>query len=656
MQTPPRSTLSFSEVRGHTLVLEAAAGPSRERLLQQVVAEAGTASNAHVFNADINEAGPWTGLQQLLRNMLPRLRAEAPDLLEKHAYELEHILPELDGKLAQGRLSLTDSTPAPERVRSYPIDRAFRLLHGCVDLMLSWRERIDGAPWVLAFDAADRAGALVMRFFAELSRRYADGDALTLLLAISPGQGETLRGRLGEQCPVMHAVLDLPHEAPPAVDPDQQGQEARELESRIHGRQNAEMYLPRLISLWSRSRTPERALRWHCLALSLYNHHGYYEDALTFARPILEDLDSAIANNGKFSRWDIIAGLFNALVATGEPEKAHDLVFHEAYSKITEPNDLVSICYSLSMMHARFLKKPDFTLAEQFLERARDAVERCTLPDDEKHFLTVFNLNGLALIRHRQGRPDEAIKLCREGFDHLRRNLHQERHRLHRSVLLYNIAQVNMSIRAYEDALHNYSAAIEMDPHYSEYFNERGSVYLRIDRLEEAVADYLRAIELSPPYREVWTNLGQAWRRMQKWSDAIHAYSKALELDPTQVLPRVGRAQAHEALGHIQEAIEDYSAALALDSQQALVWANRASLHFEADQLAEAAADLDRAIDLAPGTADLFQNRGLAREQLGRLREASEDFRQYLVLSPAAEDRDEVEARLAALDARLQAA
>ncbi|RKH68964.1 tetratricopeptide repeat protein [Corallococcus aberystwythensis] len=656
MQTTPRSTLSFSEVRGHTVVLEAMPGSSREGLLKQLVAEAGTASNAHVFSADMNEAGPWTGLQQLLRAMLPRLRAEAPDLLERHAQELEHILPELDGQLTQGRISLTDSTPVTERVRSYPMDRAFRLLHGCVDLMVAWQQRIDSAPWVLAFDATDRAGALVTRFFAELSRRYADGDGLSLLLAVSPGQAGALRERVGEKRPVQHAVVELPHEAPAAVDPDQQGQEAQELEARIKDRTSAEMYMPRLISLWSRSRTPERALRWHCLALSLYNHHGYYEDALTFARPILEDLDFAIANNGRFSRWDIIAGLFNALVATGEPQKAHDLVFHEAYSKVTEPNDLVSICYSLSMMHARFLKKPDFALAEQFLERAQDAVKRCTLPEDDKHFLTVFNLNGLALIRHRQGRSDEAITLCREGFEHLQRHLHQERHRLHRSVLLYNIAQVNMSIRSYEDALLNYSAAIEMDPHYSEYFNERGSVFLRMNRMDEAVADYLHAIELSPPYQEVWTNLGQAWRRMQRWEDALTAYSKALELDPAQVLPRVGRAQAHEALGHLQEAIADYSVALTLDGQQPLVWANRASLHFEANQFPEAAADLDRAIALTPATADLYQNRALAREALGQWREAGEDYRQYLALASTAEDRGEVEARLVALDEQLRAA
>ncbi|MDC0710010.1 tetratricopeptide repeat protein [Stigmatella sp. ncwal1] len=656
MHEDPRQPLSYSALRGHTVLLEAPPGNSRSALLENFVAQAGASSNAQVFSSNMDEAGPWTGLQGLLRGMLPRLRAEAPDLVERHAYELEQILPELLGQLLQSQVSLTDSVPLTERVRSYPIDRAYRLLHGCVDLMAAWQQRIDRAPWVLAFDHADRAGALVVRFFAELTRRHVGRMEVSLLLAVAPGQAQSLRARLGESIPVKHLDVALPHEAPPALDPDQQGHEALELEKRITDRKGAEIHMPRLISLWRNSRTPERALRWHCMALSLYNHHGYYEDALTYALPLLEDLERAITCGGNFSRWDIVSGLFNALVATGQPERAHQLVFDEAYSKITDPNQRVSICYSLSMLHARFLKNPDFTLAEQFLERAQDAVQHSTLPDDEKHFLTVFNFNGLALIRHRQGRAAEAVKLCREGFEHLQRNLHLERHRLHRSVLLYNIAQVNMSTRAYEEALRNYSTAIEMDPHYSEYFNERGSVFLRMDRLEEAVADYQRAIALSPPYREVWTNLGQALRRMGRWEDAIAAYSKAIDLDPAQVLPRVGRAQAHEALGHDREAIEDYSTALALDSQQPLVWANRAALHYEAERLAEAVADLSKAIALAPGTADLYQNRAFALEGLGRLKEAREDLRKYLEVAPAAEDRGGVESHLVALEEQLRVA
>jgi len=121
------------------------------------------------------------------------------------------------------------------------------------------------------------------------------------------------------------------------------------------------------------------------------------------------------------------------------------------------------------------------------------------------------------MIRNFQRRPEEAIELCRSGFAYLNENLDANEHRLHRSILLYNIAQVYAATGAHEEALEYYAGTIEMDPNYSEYYNDRANVLLQMDRLEEAKADYLQAIELSPPYFEVFTNLGQCYRRRAKW-------------------------------------------------------------------------------------------------------------------------------------------
>src|SRR5262249_47600714 len=157
--------------------------------------------------------------------------------------------------------------------------------------------------------------------------------------------------------------------------------------------------------------------------------------------------------------------------------------------------------------------------------------------------------NGLAMIRHFQGRYQEAIELCREGFRELEQHLHEDRHRLHRSVLLYNMAQVYTAVGAYDDALRHYAMTMDMDPNYSEYYNDRGNVYLKLGRLAEAEADYLKAIELSPPYHEVYTNLGQCYRRMGRLDDAVRAYSAALDLSPHLALALAGRGQCHDELG-----------------------------------------------------------------------------------------------------------
>src|SRR5581483_4654490 len=115
-------------------------------------------------------------------------------------------------------------------------------------------------------------------------------------------------------------------------------------------------------------------------------------------------------------------------------------------------------------------------------------------PEHERCFLEVFLGNGLAFIRHRQGRPEEALEICRQGFKLLEEKLVQDRHRLHRSVLLYNMAQVYSALREPDKAIEYYSAAMQYDPYYSEYFNERGNAYLSLGKSEQAIADYHEAI------------------------------------------------------------------------------------------------------------------------------------------------------------------
>jgi tetratricopeptide (TPR) repeat protein len=333
----------------------------------------------------------------------------------------------------------------------------------------------------------------------------------------------------------------------------------------------------------------------------------------------------------------------------GEPEKALDLIQREAIGKVDDPADRLRIFYALAMIHSRFLKTPDYGKAEQYIDCGLEVIEESELPEEQKLILRVFTLNGLAFIRHRQGRPQEAVELCRNGFELLRDNLPEEEHRLHRSVLLYNIGQVYYALHMHEEAVRYYSAAIEFDPNYSEYYNERGNIFLMMERYGDAVADYREAIRLSAPYQEVWTNMGQAFKRAGNFPAALEAYSRALDLDPDKLLPRVGRAQSYESLGRAEEAIADYSTALELDPNQPMVLGNRACLYFDAGQAEAALTDLNRAIAIAPEDPDLLGNRAFLLESRGLRREAVEDLRAYLRLKPDAEDREEIEAKILSL-------
>jgi len=486
-------------------------------------------------------------------------------------------------------------------------------------------------------------------FLRELMRRRGKRLRIVLLAAVRPGHGAEILRELGAAAgPPLG--LDLAPEPEMAIDRKQMARQAAGLEARVAGdRLEIQVHLPELVRLCRLAGRPDRAAKWQYWGLEIFNTLGFYQDAIEYGESARAFFRGADDPKWGGLRWAIFVKLFMSYIALQQPEQALRLAEEETAGKALDPQQRARLSYLLAMLHARFLPSRDLGRGEEYLERGLTDLRQAEMTEDERHFQSVFNRNGLAMIRHFQGRFQEAVELCREGFRELEAHLKEDKHRLHRSVLLYNMAQVYTAVGEPEEGLRHYALAMEMDPNYSEYFNDRGNVYLKLGRLAEACADYRKAIELSPPYFEVYTNLGQCYRRMGRLDEALRAYSISLDLQPDQALALAGRAQCHDAQGRLGEAIADYSASLALEPDQWEVLANRAVALYGSGDLAAALADLGRAVELAPGQADLYQNRAVALADLGRSEEAAGNLETYLRLRPHAEDRAEVEAQIAAL-------
>jgi tetratricopeptide (TPR) repeat protein len=515
--------------------------------------------------------------------------------------------------------------------------------------MASWRRQAPRGPWVILCDAFDRAGMLVQHFYLELLRRRAQPLELRLVLAVDPGQAAPLLKRLSRTVAVHTARQELaPRPAPLPLPPEEALRQAEALEAQLKDDPvELEMRLPELLRAWQATGRQEPLFKARVKAFRLANHYGLYVDALRYGEPLREQAEQ-MAGNDPDAYWTVTGNLFNSYLALRDSDRVLDLAA-KADAQATAPQIRAKLYYTLAMLHGRFLPKPDLALAEHYLDLGLAEIDKSDMPEENRTFSRVFNRNGLAFVRTRQGRFEEAIELCRKGFEQLELSLRPDQHRLHRSVLLYNIAQVLAGLGSDELAIAQYSAAIQMDPGYSEYFNERGCLLMRTGRGEQALADFDQAIELSPPYAEVRINQGQCLRAMGRMEEAVAAFSIALDLEPSRLLALLGRAQAHEELGRVEEALADYSAALALQPSQPLVLANRALLHYTQQRLPEALADLDAAISLAPTTADFYTNRAVVLAELKRREEAARDLRTYLDMSPAAEDRVSVQQRLDAL-------
>src|SRR4029077_15242142 len=96
-------TLRTSNISEHqsalprrVFVVEACPGPSRRAWLEKRL-EMGAASGARTFfvSCDFDYGGPWAGVNELFAELLPEIRAQRPDLVERHALELVYAIPRL---------------------------------------------------------------------------------------------------------------------------------------------------------------------------------------------------------------------------------------------------------------------------------------------------------------------------------------------------------------------------------------------------------------------------------------------------------------------------------------------------------------------------------------------------------------------------------
>jgi tetratricopeptide (TPR) repeat protein len=632
-------------------VVEAEPGQARGAAVQRWLDERrGCGDRTWHLPCDPVQGGPWAGMALLIEKLLDHVRVDAPELVTLHACEICLVLPSLRAELGFPE-SLTDTAADEEKTRNYASDRAYRCLHGLIELIGEWHELADPVPWAIACDGYETANGLVHRFFSELWRRRGHTLALRLLVTAEPGRGDEIAEGFEPTALVSRPARGETRH--PAVEESTEAirQRALALERQLDGQTPRDDRLPGLIDAWRRSDSPERALGWQVTAMARYNHHGLYEASLPYAAEVEAGLDLLWAQDPK--RYVMAVNvLYFCHVPLGRAEVARPIV-EQAILRVTDPAESARLFYLLSMLHARFLTPNDQERAEDYLLQALALVASGGIADGERQFLTVFLMNGLALVRVRQHRATEALELCREGIALLNEHLGPDRHRLHRSVLLFNIAQVHAQIGPYQDAIDYFTEAMALDPNYSEYYNDRGALYFKLGDYGRAEHDYHRAIELSPPYAEVWTNLGQCHRATGQLRQAVDAYSRAVDLDPGTTLALVGRAEANAALGRTEAALADYDRALALDVAQPLVLAGRAIVHYDAGRLGKSIEDLDAAVALAPDLAELYRNRAVALGDAGRHAQAAADLRTYLDVCPQAEDRAEVETTLAGLNRKV---
>lgn len=183
-------------------------------------------------------------------------------------------------------------------------------------------------------------------------------------------------------------------------------------------------------------------------------------------------------------------------------------------------------------------------------------------------------------------------------------------------------------------ALSDLNKSIELNPSQAEAYNNRSVVFLAQKNFEKALEDASQAIALRPNYDEAYVNRGLAYHRLKREDQAIADDSKAMELNPKMIKAYLNRMSIYFTKGDLDHALSDINSVIELNPRYYQAYMQRAKIHYKKGDLKRAIADLDLAIELKPDFAEAYYFRAGFYNKEGELDQSTADLNKAIQLNP----------------------
>jgi tetratricopeptide (TPR) repeat protein len=142
------------------------------------------------------------------------------------------------------------------------------------------------------------------------------------------------------------------------------------------------------------------------------------------------------------------------------------------------------------------------------------------------------------------------------------------------------------------DDLRAAEAALQNDSDNSKLYRRRGIVRMRLAEFEDALSDFSRAIELNPEDAESYVRRGEVQAFFQRDLEAgLADLNQALTIDPNYTSAYLSRGNVNGQLEHYEAAVDDYTHYLELKPDQSWVYLSRGSAYYRNGDDANAAKD-----------------------------------------------------------------
>jgi tetratricopeptide (TPR) repeat protein len=156
-----------------------------------------------------------------------------------------------------------------------------------------------------------------------------------------------------------------------------------------------------------------------------------------------------------------------------------------------------------------------------------------------------------------------------------------------------------------DEAIDRFSAIIRSstldDSERASALNGRGIAYRLKGRHDDAIADYSKAIELQRDFTAAYSNRGLAYAKSGRYQNAIPDFDRAIELDPRNAMTYLKRGSAYFDKSNIASAIKDWSIAISIKPDLMRAYYNRCDAYDRIGETALALKDCEKVLELEPG-------------------------------------------------------
>ncbi|MBN2757111.1 MAG: tetratricopeptide repeat protein [Bacteroidales bacterium] len=233
------------------------------------------------------------------------------------------------------------------------------------------------------------------------------------------------------------------------------------------------------------------------------------------------------------------------------------------------------------------------------------------------------------------------------------------------------LSKIKYKYEKYEEALNLINKAIAINNYYTDYYDIRRLIYIKLNKLDLAKADYDYIISQDYNYFPDYYEKGKGEENKKNYQGAIENYKLALSISKIDrnILEKrawayisikqydsacfdfdtvakyypdrtsfFNKAYAEDYLDKIEEAIADYSTSIGYDSTYYLSFMNRGYEYYRLKKYENAEKDYTKSINSKSDYYLHYYNRGLLYFELKKYLAAIFDYQKALLYSPGNSD------------------